>query len=137
MSDPALAIQKALVAAIRALNTDAGTNVYDRVPEGTPYPRVNVGEGQTTNSGELPCFDATESFWTIDAWSREPGYVEVKRIASAIRVRLHDGALVLEGGHVLDLMLVDSTEYNREDGLTSRARMIVRTITHPDTEESP
>lgn len=129
-TDPALALQGALIAAIKAIPTAAGNNVFDSVPSSNPYPRVTVGIGQSVPD-PADCRDATESFVQIDAWSRAVGYPEVKTIADLIRGRLHDGALAISG-HVLDLMSVELSDYSRDqDGLTSRARLSVRIISSP------
>lgn len=131
-TDPALAIQGALVSAIKAIPTLAGNNVFDLVPTANPFPRVTVGIGQSVPD-PADCRDATESFWQIDAWSREPGFPQVKTIADSIRDRLHDGNLSLSG-HRLELMLVELTDYTREaDGVTSRARISLRAVTSPAT----
>lgn len=131
MSDPALALQGAIVSAIKALATAAGTNVFDQVPETDPFPRVTVGIGQSVPAPELPCYDGTESFVQIDVWSRQVGLPEAKTVAAAIRARFHDGALTL-AGHTLELMRVQSIDYSRDpDGLTNRARILVRALTQP------
>lgn len=130
-TDPALALQGALVAAIKAIPTAAGANVYDAVPSSNPYPRVTVGIGQ-----HLPliaeCYDATESTLQIDAWSRAVGYPEVKGIADKIRDRLHLGSLS-PAGHTVELMAVEMIQYTRDpDGLTSRAMMLLRVQSQPN-----
>lgn len=131
MSDPAYALQVALVAAIKALGTAAGQNVFDQPPTSNPFPRVTVGEGQSVDNSVPGCYDGTESFLQVDVWSRANGYPQVKQIASAIRDRLHDGALTLNG-HTLELLRVQSTDYSRDpDGITSRARLLVRALTQP------
>lgn len=131
-TDPSLALQKAFVAAIKALNTAAGNNVFDMPPVSDPFPRVTIGPANV-NPILADCYDGSESFTQIDAWSRKPGYPEVKGIADAIRGALHDGTLTLDG-HTLELMYVDAVVYERDpDGLTSRARLTVRTQTQPST----
>lgn len=130
MSDPALALQGAIVAALKALGTAAGANVFDVVPTSNPFPRITVGGGQTVPI-EADCYDGSESFIQIDVWSREVGYPQAKQIASAVRSRLHNGDLMLSG-HTLELLKVESTTYERDsDGLTSRARIQVRAQTQP------
>jgi hypothetical protein len=130
MSDPALALQGAIVAALKAAATAAGNNVFDSVPASSPFPRITVGEGQSVPV-EADCYDGTESTLQIDVWSRTVGYVEAKQIASAIRVRLHNGSLTLTG-HTLELLKVESITFERDpDGLTSRARISVRAQTQP------
>lgn len=128
--DPALPLQGALIAAIKAIPTSAGNNVFDTVPASNPYPRVTVGIGQ--GIPELAdCRDATESVLQVDAWSRAVGYPEVKTIADKIRERLHDGELTVTG-HKVELMLVELSDYSRDpDGLTSRARLSLRIVSSP------
>ena len=129
-TDPALALQGALIAAIKAIPTGAGNNVFDSVPTANPYPRITVGLGQSLPA-PADCRDATESVLQIDAWSRAVGYPEVKTIADQIRGRLHDGELTISG-HELELMTVELLDYSRDpDGLTSRARMSLRVLTSP------
>lgn len=130
-TDPSLPIQKALVAAIKAISTSAGNNVFDTVPSSSdPFPRVTLGPGQVVPI-MADCYDGSETTVQIDAWSRAVGYPQVKAIADLIRTRLHQGALTVEG-HTVELMFLDSTVYERDpDGLTSRARMLVRIQSQP------
>jgi len=130
MSDPSLPLQGAIVAALKALNTAAGSNVFDRVPDSNPFPRITVGAGQSVPVDEN-CYEGTESTIQIDAWSREVGFPQVKQIASAVRGLLHNGDLALSG-HTLELMKIDSITFERDpDGLTSRARIQLRALTQP------
>jgi hypothetical protein len=130
MSDPSLALQGAIVAALKAIGSPAGANVFDRVPDSNPFPRITVGGGQSVPVDE-DCYEGTESTIQIDAWSREVGYPQVKQIASAVRGRLHNGDLTLTG-HTLELMKIESITYERDsDGLTSRARIQLRALTQP------
>lgn len=129
-TDPALALQGALVAAIKAIPTAAGDNVFDSVPASNPFPRVTVGTGQSLTV-EADCYDGTESIVEVNAWSRATGFPEVKGIADLIRDRFHGGALTL-AGHKVELLLVESMDFTRDpDGLTSRARIVIRSITQP------
>lgn len=130
ITDPSLPIQKALVAALKDLNTVADDNVFDQVPTSNPFPRITVG-GAEVNPVMADCYDGSESFVQIDAWSRAVGFPQVKAIAGAIRERFHQGALTVEG-HTVELMFVEQTIYERDpDGLTNRARMIVRIQSQP------
>lgn len=131
-SDPSLAIQGALVALLKSLGTAAGNNVFDSVPSSNPFPRITVGQAQAVPV-MADCYDGTESTIQIDGWSRSPGYPEVKGIGDAIRTALNEGSLTITG-HKLELMSVESVDYSRDpDGLTSRARIIVRMQTQPTT----
>jgi hypothetical protein len=129
-TDPSLALQGALVTAIKSIPTLAGNNVFDAVPTSNPFPRVTVGLGQSVPV-LADCYDGTESTCMIDCWSRAVGFPEVKQIADQIRGRLHDGDLTV-GGHKVELMYVDLIDSSRDpDGITSRARMQVRVISQP------
>lgn len=132
MSDPSLAFQSALFAALGAIS---GGRIHDQPPPENRlvFPYVTIGEGQSIPvfEGGADCYDGTEIFTQIDVWSRKPGYVEVKEIAADIRSRLHDGELELDG-HAVALLRVQSIDYSRDaDGLTSRARILVRALTQP------
>jgi hypothetical protein len=130
MSDPSLDLQGAIISALKATPSPAGVNVFDRVPDRDPFPRITVGGGQSVPVDE-DCYEGTESTIQIDAWSREVGYPQVKQIASAVRGRLHNGTLTL-ADHTLELMKIESITYERDpDGLTSRARIQLRALTQP------
>lgn len=135
MSDPAYALQLALVAALKG-ETEAGDAVYDMVPSDArqievakhTFPIITLGSGQTINN-PADCYDGSEAFLQIDVWSRKTGFPEVKQIAAEVRTILNDAELTLVG-HRLDLMEVQDTVYSRDpDGKTSRARMTVRALT--------
>lgn len=127
--DGQLALQKALVAALRGA-TDAGPNVFDRVPSSNPFPRVTLGPAQALPN-LADCMDGTETFLQIDVWSRTTGMVECKRIAGQVRAVLHDATLVLDE-HELQMLQVDSVNYLHDpDGQTEHAAMTFRALTQP------
>lgn len=139
MSDPALALQKAIVAALKGA-TGAGNNVYDDVPgrkkgeaadkDGGPFPRITLGEGQTVGNF-ADCYDGSEVFLQIDVWTTTTGFPETKRIAGQVRSELHDADLQLDG-HTLELLEFQDTVYSRDpDGKTRRARITLRALTQP------
>lgn len=135
-TDPSLALQAAFVAAIRALNTEAGTRVYDRVPRtnnavaaGT-FPYVHLGTGSVLPN-KADCYNGSEVSLPVHVWSRAVGWPEAKRIASAIRAGLDDAELLLDG-HTLELLELDRADYlNDPDGLTSHAVLTFRALTQP------
>jgi len=130
MSDPALALQGAIFAALTAAPALAGGRVYDDVPEDAAFPYITIGDGDTVGESN-PCWDATEVNVQIDAWSRAPGFPEVKALAAVIRRRLAvefaiPGFRIPHAEHVL-------TQYLRDpDGITRRARMQFRYLVDHD-----
>ena len=137
MTDVSLAIQDAAVAALKAssVTTIVGNRIYD-VPPATSagatatFPYVSLGEGQSIPQ-RADCLDGTEHYFTVHAWSRAPGYPEVKRIAEAIRATLHDADIPVRGYRLIDLAL-QSAEFMRDpDGLTSHAALSFRALVDP------
>lgn len=98
---PALALQKALVAALKAdagVTALVGARVYDEPPQGATFPFVRIG---TVTVEPLrmsgACVDEDIAF-SIEAHSRPiAGRVEATRIAEAIRTALDDQALTVSG----------------------------------------
>ena len=135
MTDPALELQAAIVAALKDLNTAAGNGVYDMPPvdqNGTitaSYPYITIGSGNLVPIDE-ECFDRSEFSHQIDVWSDSQGYVEVKTIAGQIRMRLHEQDLTIDG-HIVDRMRVDNIVFSRDGGVISRARITLITETQP------
>ena len=130
MSDPSLAVQGALVARLKELETAAGTRVFDQVKKDRAFPYITVGPGQTIPIDET-CFDGSEVFVQVDVWSRAVGFPEAKEIAGEIRIALHDQDLIISG-HFCDRVEVRSIDFSRDpDGLTSRARIDLLITTQP------
>lgn len=138
MSDPALAIQMALVTRITSLATEAGERVYDDVPAeaqresetGAAWPYISLGNGQMVPVDE-ECFDRSSTYIDVNVWSRDVGFPQAKRIAGAIRAALHEQELAI-AGHVLDRMRVENINYSRDpDGATRRARIELLIETQP------
>lgn len=135
MSDPSYALQVALVTTIKAVSTAAGTRVYDEVPRGpdgitATFPYISVGTGEATPVDE-ECWDRTTTTLSVDVWSRAVGFPEAKQIAGALRSRLHEGDMTVDG-HVLDRMQVVRIDYIRDpDGKTRRARLTLEIDTQP------
>lgn len=130
MSDPSLALQDALIIALRtsgALPPAVGKRVYDDVPATPTFPYVSLGDGQVLPD-KADCVDGTEIFPQIDVWSRTVGFVECKQIARAIVAKLDDQALDVAGFRVNVFELQD-TQYLRDpDGKTRHAAITFRAL---------
>jgi len=128
MSDPTLLLQGWIVTTLSG-SPGAGAQVFDKVPQTNPFPRITIGPVQCLpDVDDGQCGATFEVFQQIDIWSRTAGYPEVKTIGEAVKGLLHNAAVTLNGFNVVLLQWV-STEYLRDpDGLTNRARMQFRAL---------
>lgn len=128
MPDPSLALQKAVVTKLRLIHD----NVFDRVPEDNPFPRITIGEGQVLPDNS-DCRRGSEVTLQVDVWSRAVGFPEAKDLASQVRDALDDARLQLDG-HLLDLIEFDNSQVLRDpDGITSHIALTFRALTQPNT----
>lgn len=89
MSDPALALQGAIIARLRAQVAALSNRVYDRAPQTVAFPYAEFGETQTLDDG-AECIDGTEVYVTLHVWSRAIGAVEARTLSAAIRTAVKD-----------------------------------------------
>lgn len=126
--NPALAVQKALIARLRGLDTEAGTRAYDAPPAGEVFPYITIGPVQVVPE-YIGCGEAADVIVQVDVWSQDVGLPQVMRISGTIYNALNDKEITLED-HVCDLIEVRSVEYMREiENSISRARMDIRFAT--------
>ncbi len=135
MSDASFELQVAIVALLKndpTLTALIGGRVYDHVPRDpatnkvtATFPYVSLGPDQ-----ELPeaadCVRATEFVLQLDAWSREPGFPEVKKVARAVEDALHDVEFPLPGNAMVYFEYDGRRVFRDPDGLTSQAAMTFR-----------
>lgn len=97
---PALALQAAIIAALRAdaaVSALVGARVYDEPPQGVEFPYIRLGEfiAQPFHTDGKAAFEIT---YGVEAYSRpKSGRVEATRIAFAIQAALHDQNLTVAG----------------------------------------
>lgn len=134
MSDPSLALQGAIVAALQgavAVTSLVGDRIYDQVPRPVPpatgptFPYITVGDGQVLGDDTEDCGDGSEVVLQIDAWSRAIGYPQVKQIAAAIRSALKI-VPTLSGFDVSVVEYVQTQFLRDPDGLTRHAALTFR-----------
>ncbi len=133
-ADPSLALQKAIVAALKA---DAGVNaiiagrVYDAVPGGAAKPYVSFGAFQLLpEHGD--CLDGGEAIVTLDGWAAGPDSVAVKQLGTAVAKALDRAELALDAPQRLVAMSIEQTQYMRDpDGITAHAVITVHAWTEP------
>jgi hypothetical protein len=133
MSDPALELQGAIVAALKvaaALQATVGSRVYDAVPAAAAFPYVSLGPCQVLPD-KAACVDGAEVILQIDAWSRAVGFPEVKAIAKAVVGALDDQPLTVPDHDVI-VFEHQETRYLRDpDGQTQHAALIFRALVNP------
>ncbi|MCW0235279.1 MAG: DUF3168 domain-containing protein [Ferrovibrio sp.] len=103
MTDTILEIQGAVTARLKNDGTVTGlvgARVYDNVPLGAPRPYISFGPSDAV-SDDADCIDADEITLQIDCWSEESGFVEVRRIADAVRRALKDELAINSNALVL------------------------------------
>lgn len=131
-SDPALPLQKAIVAALKSGATGAlvGGRIYDAVPGGAAKPYVSFGPFQLLpEHGD--CLDGGEAIVTLDGWAIGPDTVQIKQVGSAIAADLDHAELALDGQHLVELS-IEQTQYMRDpDGITAHAIVTVHAWTEP------
>jgi hypothetical protein len=125
MADPSLALQKAIVARLKAtsgVTSLVSTRVYDRAPHDVQFPFVQIGNFEILDDSN-ECHDAFECRIEVNVWSRDIGQEQAKAIASAVHSALHryspdlsadDFAMVGEIEHENSRALGDG------DGITTR-----------------
>jgi phytoene dehydrogenase-like protein len=125
MSDPSLAMQKAIVARLKShsgLSALISQRVYDRAPQDAVYPFVQVGYFQTVDDGAA-CVDGTEIFIELQVWSRSVGQVEAKSIASQVRSALREWLPTLDDPFVAigNIEHENTRFFGDGDGITTRS----------------
>jgi hypothetical protein len=126
MSDPGLALQKAL---FEKLSASLSAPVFDAVPQGTPYPYVTLDYEVTDNTTPISGKKRENRLFYLSVWSDYQGQAEVKRINGEIADALDEVALPLSTGTAVSVRVL-RTETNREpDGKTYMGSVTLRIIT--------
>ena len=126
MSDPSLALQKALY---ERLTADLSCPVFDAVPEGTPYPYVTLDREFSSNSTPISGRDRQTRLFYLSVWSDYPGQAEVKRIMGEISSALNEKPLPLETGSVVSVRATRTEATREPDGKTYMGSVTLRIIT--------
>lgn len=126
MSDPGLALQKALFDKLSASLT---VPVFDAVPAGTTYPYVTLDYEVADNTTPVSGKKRENRLFYLSVWSSYKGQAEVKRINSEVAAALDEIPLPLSTGRAVSVRVL-RTETNREpDGVTYMGSVTLRIIT--------
>jgi len=133
MTHPALALQKAVVAALvadGAVGALIGDRVYDAPPRDAAFPYVTIG-GTRVEDWSTGTEDGAEIRLTLEVWSRERGKRECHEILETVEAALHQAALSLED-HALVNLRFEFADVDRErDGVTYHGVARFRAVTEP------
>lgn len=134
MNAPAVELQKAIFKALKQngalTGLLGGDKIFDQVPPKTTFPYVTFGRTSLydwstgTESG-------TEQLFTLHIWSRATGKKEALDIMEACKACLHDGALVLEGHHMVNMRLEFAEARYDENLLVHHGLLRFRALTEP------
>lgn len=130
MTDPSLAIQNAMDAALRASGAVQGAfapgnvRIYDMAPPlDAPFPHILIGDDQVIGE-DTECGSSSEVAVTVHVYAREEtpsqSRAKAKLIAGAVRTAL-TRQLTLDG-HVCDDWIYDDTQHMTDpDRLTAHS----------------
>jgi hypothetical protein len=133
MTEPGFALQKAVIAALRA---DAGvaaltaSRVYDDPPRNVAFPYVSLGPA-TLADWDTATERGHVHMLHLDIWSRQGGRKEVRAVLGAVEAVLHDAALALDGHRLINLRFEFADIFRDEDGETMRGAVRYRAVTEP------
>lgn len=127
MPSPSLALQAAMILALRSAVPAVSNRVYDRAPQNVAFPYISIGNWEQLDDGGQG-LDVVEIFAPVEVWSRAVGQVEAKQIAETVRVALHEKPLTLigvshAGTHCRSVRMLDEN-----DGVTTRAILEFRVL---------
>lgn len=114
MSEPSLAAQAAIRAALVAAEPVPAGNILDRNARPEITPLINIGDGYTVDAS-AQCIEAWEVYADVHCWTKEPGLAQCKTIAGAVQRALR-GLDVERDGYALSIMAQDCRFFRDPDG---------------------
>lgn len=132
MSDPSVAVQKAiytaLTAGFAASSPSINVPVYDAVPQDSAYPYVVIDRMEVVSDDPLSSRRDVR-FMYLSIWSRWRGQKQVLDLLSIIDSTLHHKKLQMESGRMV-MCYVDGKRTMRDsDNLTFQGAVKLRIIT--------
>ena len=107
-----------------------GARVYDDVPRGAELPYITFGQS-TARDWSTGTDEGSEHILTLHVWSRGAGEREAHQIMSAVRDRLHDAELAVDGQRLVNLRHEFSNAARDPDGETYHGIVRYRAVTEP------
>jgi hypothetical protein len=134
MTNASWALQSAVFAALSAdatMQSLLDTRIYDAVPLNPTFPYAVLGDGTEINA-DTATEEGSEHRFTVTVWSQGGGHAESKSIADAVRFRLNNATLSLDGHALVDLRFQDCDYARETDGETYSATLRFRAVTGPN-----
>lgn len=134
MTHPALALQKAVFAALVAdagVGAAIGDRIFDAAPRSAVFPYATFGDARV-GDWSTGTEDGAEHRLVLHVWSREPGKAVCWAILEAIRSALHDAALDLDGHALVNLRFEAADVGQDRDGITWHGVARFRAVTEPE-----
>lgn len=139
MADTALALQKALNAALAGMTAPSAATgasavtvgLVDHPAENAPWPLVILESHETSSEGDAYEADATETEHTVEiaVWTQYRGSRQAQTILGQMYDRLHGVKLVLEAGQCLSCRVTRQLTNREPDGRTYQGTMTLTIIT--------
>jgi hypothetical protein len=126
MSDPGLALQKALFDKLSASLT---VPVFDAVPAKTPYPYVTLDYEVADNTTPVSGKKRENRLFYLSVWSSYKGQAEVKRINGEIADAVDEVPLPLSTGTAVSVRVIRTETTREPDGVTYMGSVTLRIIT--------
>lgn len=130
--NPALELQGAIYAALinhNALTSNLnGPNVFDDVPQRTPFPYVTIGEIETRD-WDTQTSTGHEHIVTVHVWSKHKGRKQVQEIIANIDDALDDKDLILQDHNLVNLHIIFWSAMHDLDGRAYHGIVRLRAVT--------
>lgn len=125
MSDPALAVQTAIYA---ALDAALSVPVYDSAPQDAAFPYVTFDFQDVANRDMLNQRMDNRTFY-FAVWSDYRGQKEVLEVMAAIDAALHEKRLTLSTGRLVQMRVLSKRTNREPDGLTYMGQLRLQVLT--------
>ena len=116
MADAGSALQTAIFSALTAA-PPIGAAVYDRVPENAPYPQIEILGGMS-RAWRFSAIWGEQITVEIHIWSRYDGYKEARNLLAAVRQRLDEQDLPMNGVGLVDIQYLNEDLMLDVDNMT-------------------
>ncbi len=130
---PELALQKAVLAALRAdgpVSALLNGRIHDEPPASPVYPYVAIGRSEARPWGGVEA-EGVEHALSLTCVSRFGGAEEARAVIDAMRAALHGAALSLDGHRLVNLRASFADVFRASDWRSTYGVLRLRAVTEP------